>query len=134
MSKARWILCMLALFAVLSACGGGGSSGSGPTAPMNSTVTITVKDFAFSPQDVTINPGDSVRWVWAGPTLTHTVTAEDGTFDSGMVFTGPGTSYQVTFNQANQTINYHCATHWHTNGMQGAIKVGAGAPPPKPGY
>jgi plastocyanin len=118
---------------LLSSCGGGG--GSSPTAPMGSpkTVQVQIVDFAFSPKDIQINTGDTVQWMLNSSTLTHTATAEDGSFDSGTSFSKPGATFSHTFNQLNSTINYHCNTHWHTNGMQGAITVGNG-PPAKPGY
>jgi plastocyanin len=116
---------------LLSSCGGGG--GSSPTENMPKAVQVQIVDFGFNPKDVQINQGDTVQWVLASSTYTHTATAEDGTFDSGMVFTKTGATFQQTFGKPNVTINYHCNTHWHTNGMVGSITVGAG-PPPKPGY
>src|SRR5258708_8564263 len=124
---------MAAGLLLLASCGGGG--GSSPTAPMGSpkTVQVQIVDFAFSPKDVQINTGDTVMFVLSSATLTHTATAEDGSFDSGMTFNKPGATFSHTFNQLNTTINFHCNTHWHTNGMQGSITVGNG-PPAKPGY
>ena len=117
----------------LSACGGGGSSPTSPS-PMVKTVTVQIVDFAFNPKDVTINPGDTVQWVQTSMTTTHTVTAENGMFDSGMIFTKLGVTFSQTFNTSGVTIQYHCNTHWHTNGMQGSISVGDSAPKPGPGY
>jgi plastocyanin len=115
---------------LLSSCGGGGGGGSMPSEPGGATVTIQVVDFAFNPKDVRINPGDTVQWVLASSTYTHTVTANDGSFDSGMAFPRSGATFSHTFNNGG-TFAYHCATHWHTNMMQGAIIVGDGpAPPP----
>jgi plastocyanin len=100
---------------------------------MPKLVQVQIVDFGFSPKDVQIDPGDTVQWVLASSTYTHTVTAEDGSFDSGMVFTRTGATFQQALGRPNVTINYHCNTHWHTNGMVGSITVGNG-PPPKPGY
>jgi len=117
----------------LLACGGGHSSPSEPGS-MAKTVTVQIVDFAFNPKDVTINPGDTVQWVLNSTTYTHTVTAENGTFNSGMIFNKPGATFSQTFNTAGVTTQYHCMTHWHTNGMQGSVQVGDGAPKPGPGY
>jgi plastocyanin len=117
----------------LSACGGGGSSPTSPS-PMAKTVTVQIVDFAFNPKDVTVNPGDTVQWVLNSTTYTHTVTAENGSFNSGMMFTKPGVTFSQTFNTPGLTFQYHCMTHWHTNGMQGSIQVGDTAPKPGPGY
>ena len=118
---------------LLSSCGGGYSSPTSPS-PMAKTVTVQVVDFAFNPKDVSINPGDTVQWVLNSTTYTHTVTAENGTFNSGMIFNKPGATFSQTFNTAGVTTQYHCMTHWHTNGMQGSVQVGDGAPKPGPGY
>jgi len=117
----------------LSACGGGGSSPTSPS-PMAKTVTVQIVDFAFNPKDVSINPGDTVQWVLNSTTYTHTVTSENGTFNSGMMFTKPGVTFSQTFNTPGVTTQYHCMTHWHTNGMQGSVQVGDNAPKPGPGY
>ncbi|MBV8200660.1 MAG: hypothetical protein JOZ15_08550 [Acidobacteria bacterium] len=102
--------------------------------PASKFVTVQIVDFAFNPKDVQINPGDTVQWVLASSTYTHTVTAEDGSFDSGMAFKSAGATFTHTFTKPNVTVQYHCQTHWHTNGMQGSIEVGSAAPPPPPGY
>lgn len=124
--------------ALLAACGGGGNGGgsSMPTEPASSakTVTVQIVDFGFSPKDVQINAGDTVQWVLASSTYTHTVTADDGSFNSGMTFNRTGMTFSQTFNTDGVTVIYHCQTHWHTNGMQGAIRVGQHSPPPPPGY
>jgi plastocyanin len=119
---------------LLLSCGGGGSSPTAPAMPAPKFVTVQIVDFAFNPQTVQVNVGDTVQWVLASSTYTHTVTAEDGSFDSGMAFKSAGATFMHTFNTANVTVNYHCQTHWHTNGMQGSVQVGSAAPPPPPGY
>ncbi|KAG0277705.1 hypothetical protein BGZ96_002755, partial [Linnemannia gamsii] len=45
---------------------------------------VTIKDFSFLPQEVDINPGDQVTWT-NGDNTAHTVTADDGSFDSGSI-------------------------------------------------
>jgi len=116
----------------LSACGGYKSPTS--PSPMVKTVTVQIVDFAFNPKDVTINAGDTVQWVLASTTTTHTVTAENGQFNSGMMFNKPGVTFSQTFTTPGVTVQYHCMTHWHTNGMQGSVQVGDNAPKPGPGY
>jgi len=119
---------------LLLSCGGGSSSPSEPGTPPPKMVTVQVVDFAFNPKDIQINVGDTVQWVLASTTYTHTATAEDGSFDSGMTFKSPGATFTHTFVKPNVTVQYHCNTHWHTNGMQGSVQVGSAAPPPPPGY
>jgi plastocyanin len=122
------------LVLLLSCGGGGGSSPSEPGTPAPKMVTVQIVDVAFNPKDVQINPGDTVQWVLASTTYTHTVTSEDGSFDSGMAFKSGGATFMHTFTKQNVTVQYHCNTHWHTNGMQGSVEVGSAAPPPPPGY
>jgi plastocyanin len=133
-------LWLLALSVLLTSCGGGGGGGGGtPTQPPTAnpqTVVIQVMDGQFSPKHVTINPGDTVRWVMAGTDYVHTATAVDGSFDSGAVFTAPGATYERRFDAttSGKTFEYFCKVHYSCCGMAGAIQVGAAAPPPKPGY
>jgi len=137
MSKIK-CYCFMALAAglLVAACGGGG--GSSPTtpapAPMPKTVTVQIQDFQYSPKDIQINPGDTVQWVLAGPTHIHTVTATDGSFDSGFIFTATGATYSRTFTQSGTTVRYQCKSHYVCCGMAGSIQVGSNAPPPPPGY
>ncbi|HVT58853.1 MAG TPA: plastocyanin/azurin family copper-binding protein [Thermoanaerobaculia bacterium] len=131
-------LVALALLALLGLACGGGGGGSSPTspAPMAVVVTVTVKDFTYAPKDVVINPGDTVQWVLApGSMLVHTVTDANGAFDSGFL-NAPSASFSRTFDNSTSglTFNYHCKTHFVSNGMAGSIRVGQAAPPPRPGY
>lgn len=134
------ILFLGAAAAALTApgCGGGGGNGGGggPTdpGPVTQTVTVELSDFAFSPRSVTIQPGTTVVWVLRGNDRTHTVTALDGAFNSGAVFTQPGATFQRTFSQDGQTFDYRCTAHADCCNMQGSVRVGNSAPPPRPGY
>jgi plastocyanin/mono/diheme cytochrome c family protein len=72
--------------------------------------------WGYAPPSITIHVGDSITWTNAG-SLQHTVTADDGSFDSGL-FNG-GASWTMTFNTAG-TFSYHCAPHpW----MKGSVVV-----------
>lgn len=132
------LLTFVSAAALLAACGGGGGSKS-PTAPPTvaapQTVTVSVEDDQFVPKEVQINPGDTVKWVLMGSsTVGHTVTANDGSFDSGKVFTASGASFQHTFTTTGVTILYHCQTHYVCCMMQGSVRVGDNAPVPTAGY
>ena len=117
-------------------CGGRGYSS--PTEPSNSsgpkTVVVAVKDDAFDPRDITVNPGDTVRWELQGSLLNHTVTDTNGAFDSGAVFTAPGAAFEQKLTQANVTYNYFCKVHGACCNMKGSIRVGDSAPSSAPGY
>src|SRR3989344_5769365 len=79
-------------------------------------ITITMTDNAFSPQNITINAGDTVTWVNNGSAV-HTATANTGSFDSGNI--QPGQTFGATFNGAG-TYAYRCKFH---SGMTGTISV-----------
>jgi plastocyanin len=131
-------LTILALSAL--GCGGGGGGGGGPTAPPPpagpKTVTVAIVDNAYQPQSVTIEPGDTVRWVLRGSNSGHTVSDRTGAFDSGFVFHADGDSFEHTFTSADagRTFEYSCTTHKVCCLMQGSVRVGQNAPPPSPGY
>jgi plastocyanin len=126
--------------ALLAACGGGGSHSptgiTAPPPPAGQVITVEVLDYRFEPKSVQIQPGDTVRWVFHGSAPGHTVTAENGAFDSGFAFSQPNATYEHTFTtaDADQTFSYRCTSHYVCCMMQGSVRVGAGAPPPPPGY
>ena len=68
---------------------------------------VNVVDFAFEPSSVTIPAGATVTWTNTG-SRPHTVTADDGSFDSGNL--APGESFTHTFTEAG-SISYHCNYH-----------------------
>ena len=82
------------------------------------TTTVSIQDFFFSPANVTVQPGSTVTWVNNG-SVPHTVTSDDGQFDSGVLM--PGDSFTVVFT-GRGTITYHCSIH---PSMTGSVTVGA---------
>jgi plastocyanin len=92
-----------------------------------------VKDNSYEPKSITIEPGDTVRWVLNGNERTHTVTARNGAFDSGAVFTSSGAVYERRFDTGG-TWDYSCQAHKDCCQMQGSVRVGRDAPPPGTGY
>ena len=131
------VLILAASLAVYS-CGGGGGGGGSPTEPPTPAPTaqihvVTVKENSYEPKSITIQPGDTVRWVFSGVDPNHTVTAVNGAFDSGVVFTTPGAMFERRFATAG-TFDYSCKAHKQCCLMQGSIRVGNDSPPPDPGY
>ena len=82
------------------------------------TTQVSIQDFFFSPANVSVPAGTTVTWVNDG-NVPHTVTSDDGQFDSGVLM--PGDSYTVMF-KGQGTITYHCAIH---PSMTGSVTVGA---------
>jgi len=71
------------------------------------TVEIRIVNFDFEPAEVTVPLGTTVIWRNVSPT-THTVTAKDGAFDSGLLESGK--HYEVTLTQPG-TYEYWCTLH-----------------------
>ena len=109
----RRLVISLVLFGLLSSL-----TANAATAP------VDIQNFAFNPQTVTINVGDSVVWTQRD-TTTHTVTSDTGAFGSGnLTLSKP--KYTNTFNAAG-SFNYHCIPHAF---MTGTIIVQAAANTP----
>jgi plastocyanin len=70
------------------------------------THEVTVGDNFFSPNDLTINVGDTVRWSYSG-SRQHDVTADDFSWGSQ---TSSSFTYERTFNSAGEVL-YHCTVH-----------------------
>ncbi len=77
---------------------------------------MTIKDFAFSPATLEVPVGAIVDWSNQDSTA-HTVTADDGSFDSKSLASGQGFSW--TFPTAG-TFTYHCSIH---SSMKATITV-----------
>lgn len=89
------------------------------------THDVTIRNFAYSPRDVTIAIGDTVVWI-SMDNVAHTVTADDGSFDSGDL-RRDGPPFERTFKEAApDPIKYHCDHH---GGMKGSVIVAAAAKP-----
>lgn len=82
------------------------------------THDVTVQNFSFSPQSVTITVGDIVRWT--NISGTHNVKADDNSFTSGAAAPAPW-EYTHTFTAAGDNP-YHCEPH-QGMGMTGTIIV-----------
>jgi plastocyanin len=82
---------------------------------------VEVVDSAFEPEEVEISAGTTVVWTQTG-SLPHTVTADDGTFDSGDMSSGD--TFEYTFEEPG-TYPYYCAYHGGEGGegMSGVITV-----------
>lgn len=90
--------------------------------------TVTIANFAFSPDTVTIGVGDSVTWT-NGDGTAHTATAGDGSFDTGSI--AAGASETVTFDTAG-TFPYICSIHPTMTGSVVVEAAGGGAAPITP--
>lgn len=76
---------------------------------------ITIQNSTFS-SPVTVKAGTKVTWM-NNDTMDHTVVADDGSFDLGVVTTSQSKSYTFT---TPGTYAYHCNLH---PGMSGTVIV-----------
>ena len=77
------------------------------SAPATGTVDVTIANFAFSPDTLTVKVGTTVKWT-NQDSATHNVTAEDNSFKSGDL--NQGDSFSFTFTTAG-TYAYRCGFH-----------------------
>lgn len=102
---------------------------------MAETFDVSISNNRYTPNDITIQVGDTVRWTnTAG---FHDVVADDGSFSSG-----PPSSaafvYERTFNTAAEIL-YHCSVHSVAGQnintfMNGRINVLGDDPDPEPSF
>ena len=94
-----------------------------PTPSQAANEAVSMRDTnKFNPEEVRIQPGDTVVWNNQG-TKTHTVTADDRSFNSGEVKAGE--TYSRTFDEEGFYF-YYCRLHGGRNGvgMSGVVVVG----------
>jgi plastocyanin len=97
---------------------------------------VAIGDNTFTPGEVTIAPGETVTWTHQG-IGTHSVTADDGSFDSSPscppTCLANGQTFRQTFSTAG-TFRYHCRIHGGAGGegMSGIVRVVAAATQPAP--
>jgi plastocyanin len=96
-----------------------GSANQGAVAGQPAAVKLV--NLSFSPAQLTIKVGTTVVWT-SEDNAPHTVTADDGSFDSGNL--KKGDSFSFTFTKAG-TFPYYCAYHGTAGGggMAGTITV-----------
>ena len=110
----RWTLPLV----ILLIFGWLGLAAASPGAAQAQAQAVTIIDFAFQPASLEVPMGTTVTWTNQG-TAPHTVTADDGAFDSGTL--QPGSTFSLTFDTPG-TFTYHCEIHPN---MMGTIVVTA---------
>jgi len=81
-------------------------AGASPATVYGGTPTLAIQDFAFSPALVSPGAAVIVRNIDAAP---HTVTADDGSFDSDIVEAGTDGSFTAPDEPGDYEI--HCNVH-----------------------
>lgn len=111
--SAKGRMALVAFAATLAAAIPATASGGGRSA---STHTVTLKNIAFHPANLSIKRGDSVTWQWRDGSTQHNVTGSG--FKSRTMSKG---SFTVRFARRG-TFSYHCTIHVSL-GMKGKIVV-----------
>ncbi|MBI2022659.1 cupredoxin family copper-binding protein [Candidatus Daviesbacteria bacterium] len=94
-----------------------GTTTSGTSTNTNTnTVSVNISNSKYSPSEVTINSGDTVTWT-NKDSIAHTVTANNGNFDSRNI--GPGESFSYKFTSSG-SFSYFCKIH---PDMKGVVTV-----------
>lgn len=86
------------------------------TADTSTSKQVTISNFAFAPNSITVKKGTKVTWMNQDSTA-HTITGTNGGPDSAAF--GSGASYSFTFNTVG-TFPYHCSIH---SSMTGTVIV-----------
>lgn len=111
----------LVLAGAVAASAGGGGHADGACLAFSDGDTVTMRDSCFEGIAHTTPAGAAITVVNEGD-LPHTLTAVDGSFDTGTV--QPGASTTLTLDEAGRQLVY-CTLHGTTDGsgMAGVIDV-----------
>jgi plastocyanin len=97
-----------------------GTTAAGPTstAASGGSDSVTIQNFKFSPEPLSVKQGAKVTVAILDDGVPHSMTADDGSFDTGvfMKSNGPKT---ITVSKSG-TIKYHCQVH---SFMKGTINA-----------
>lgn len=96
----------------LASHGNAASATRSPAAVAGKRAPVTIKNYAFAPQSLTVKVGTRLEWINRDSTA-HTATADQGSLDTGTV--NPGQSKTINFTHPG-TYAYHCAFHAFMNG------------------
>jgi plastocyanin len=95
---------------------------AGPAPARAATHVVSIVDGGFVPASLSIAVGDTVTWR-NDDDSPHTVTSDDGAFDSGNL--DPGQSFTLTFS-AERSTGYVCLYH---DEMTGTLTIAAASAP-----
>ena len=95
------------LLAAALAAGASATLVGNPATKAAAPAVIVIKDYAFSPANMTVEPGTTVTWVNEDETP-HTITDKEKVFRSAALDTNDRFSY--TFTQPGE-FTYYCTMH-----------------------
>jgi plastocyanin len=117
----RTVALALVFFAVLlTGCGIRGTT-TRPPAPVavepTAAVTVVIKNYAYIPANFTVPPGATVT-VRNDDLAIHTLTADNGAFNTGNISRGVTTTFTAPMQRG--IYPFHCMFH---NYMEGSLTV-----------
>lgn len=100
----------------VAACGKTGTGNLSSVTPAvvqpAASASVSISGYAFHPAKLKIEVGTTVKWT-NHQNLDHTVTANNGSFNSGHI--APGHSFSHKFKKAGK-FPYHCMIHTFMHG------------------
>jgi plastocyanin len=107
---------------LLAGCGGGGDTGSSSSTSATAASgaaaqSVTIADYTYKPETITVPTGTTVEFQNEDSTAHTATSTESGSFESGSI--QPGKSGSITLKKAG-TFAYYCAFHPF---MKGTIVV-----------
>lgn len=126
-SHLRFPLVLVLIVGLGIACSGDSMGTTDPEPDPDSDSDVVqiqlTENLTFSPDDVTIEPGTTVRWVSSYAEF-HTITPENSQQEG--VWTrqemNEGDTFEHTFQTAGEVYDYFCEPH-QPQGMTGTIRV-----------
>ena len=113
--RVHWMV--MSLLVPIAGCGSDSPTDDGDDAV--ATTFVNVVDFAFTPPDVQVSPGETIRWTWTGSDI-HNVTFADEEVSAASATKTTGT-FQVALPTAAGIYTYQCTIH--PNDMNGTVTV-----------
>jgi len=104
---------VLGSIVILAACS---TTGNAPSSAGSPDVQVKIINFSYDPANLSVASGTTVTWT-NEDSVPHTVTSDDGVWDSGAI--APGGTFTYTFEQAG-TFAYHCTIHPN---MEASVEV-----------
>jgi plastocyanin len=108
-------------------------AGNNSTGTIASVITIPqdaddLGTGAYSPNHAPVSGGSTVTWNNVDSTP-HTATADDGSFDTGIINSGSSSSALINTSTETSTIPYHCSVHPEMRGILQIIPSSLSAVP-----
>ena len=117
LSLASAILALVAPLISVVACERKAQDTSPAQGASPKVITVTIRDYKFEPETVTVHEGDTVEWKNVD-NVPHTATADGQAqkpdFDSGSISTGAAWRYAAA---TKGTYNYICTFHTYMKGQ-----------------